>query len=607
MNDQDYNFLNDLASQACDGPLSESDQQKLEELLNRDEAARDLWLSYARLHTNLFLQTKVDGVLKRSLDAIRHSMSEAVPQLLTETGSSTTSASPEKSEAPVVAATRTELELRDSSVIGSLARFAGQVSVVAAALLVAMFAWQWLQPPQGGSPADEANSLAESPSKFDLPAIGEKLADENLAEQAVARIVRKVDCDWEGDRWTINSSSKIVSGQTLKMSRGLMELEFSSGAQVTLEAPVSFTIESPMRAVLTHGKLTALVPEQARGFTVTTPDGDAIDLGTEFGLLVGDDGVTETHVFKGEVSFLPAASDLAGEALSLTDDMALQLTDENTQPSQLRATPTRFTRVSFADQPIVEGPAVDRELSVWLAAGHRVQLDESGRVATWGDLSTKSNTRVEDAWQVEAEKRPLWREDGIGNLPALEFEGSEFLVTEPVALGTAHTLVAVIEPSFALDEKYQRDNWFYQYQILNLNGPPNFVLRFKSSRTLACHMYTGRLASTDGSSRHFHASRIESEQPIPEEPLVAIAIYDPSQNRSRLYGNGVLLGEDGATEQEESLNPRYIGNHMYEKRSTFCGKMAEVMIYNTGLDENEVQLLNQSLMEKYAIAPAKQE
>lgn len=602
MNDQDYDFLNDLASQACDGPLSELDQQKLEEMLSRDDAARDLWLSYARLHTNLFLQTKVDGVLERSLDAIRHSMSEAVPELLTETSSSATSTSHGKHKPKVAPATRSELESRENSVIGSLARFASQVMVVAAALLVAMFAWQWLQPHQTKKSADEAKQLAAAPSKFE-----ELLPDENLAEQAVAKIVRKVDCDWEGDRWTINSSSKILAGQTLKMSRGLMELEFSSGAHVTLEAPVSFTIESPMRAVLTHGKLTASVPEQARGFTVTTPDGDAIDLGTEFGLLVGDDGVTETHVFKGEVSFLPAASDLAGEALSLTDDMAIQLTDENAMPSQLKATPTRFTRVSFADQPTVEGPVVDRELSVWLAAGHRVQLDEQGRVATWGDLRTKSNTRIEDAWQVEAEKRPLWREDGIGNLPALEFEGSEFLVSEPVALGTAHTLVAVIDPSFALEEKYQRGKWFYQYQILNMNGPPNFVLRLKPGRMLACHMYAGRLASTDGRSRHFHVSRIESDEPIAAEPLVAIAIYDPEQHRSRLYANGVLLGEDVATEQEESLNPRYIGNHMYERRSTFCGKMAEVMIYNTGLDESEVQVLNQSLMEKYAIALDRQE
>ena len=54
----------------------------------------------------------------------------------------------------------------------------------------------------------------------------------------VARIVRKIDCDWEQDRWNIAPSTSIVAGQKVSISRGLLTLEFESGAELTLNGPV---------------------------------------------------------------------------------------------------------------------------------------------------------------------------------------------------------------------------------------------------------------------------------------------------------------------------------------------------------------------------------
>jgi hypothetical protein len=50
-----------------------------------------------------------------------------------------------------------------------------------------------------------------------------------------------------------------------------------------------------------RGRLAADVPPAAKGFTVVTPSGDAIDLGTRFGVDVPSTGAAEVHVFQGEV------------------------------------------------------------------------------------------------------------------------------------------------------------------------------------------------------------------------------------------------------------------------------------------------------------------
>jgi hypothetical protein len=60
------------------------------------------------------------------------------------------------------------------------------------------------------------------------------------------------------------------------------------------------------------------VPPAAKGFTVVTPDGDAVDLGTRFGVDVPAEGDSEIHVFEGEVIATGAGGDRSlrgGDAL----------------------------------------------------------------------------------------------------------------------------------------------------------------------------------------------------------------------------------------------------------------------------------------------------
>jgi hypothetical protein len=58
-----------------------------------------------------------------------------------------------------------------------------------------------------------------------------------------------------------------------------------------------------MRARVLLGKVTARIAKGAEGFSVMTPRGTVIDLGTEFGIEVNEMGATDLVVFQGAVNF----------------------------------------------------------------------------------------------------------------------------------------------------------------------------------------------------------------------------------------------------------------------------------------------------------------
>lgn len=103
---------------------------------------------------------------------------------------------------------------------------------------------------------------------------------------------------------------------------GTVEFVTARGARVVIEAPASFAFENGQRLRLKHGRVAADVPPPAKGFTVITPTGKAVDLGTKFGVDVSRQGQAEIHVFQGEVI---AQSAQGGKRQSLRDGEAFSL------------------------------------------------------------------------------------------------------------------------------------------------------------------------------------------------------------------------------------------------------------------------------------------
>ncbi len=97
------------------------------------------------------------------------------------------------------------------------------------------------------------------------------------------------------------SNGTKLRGETHSLKGGSVELVSARGAHIVIEAPAEFRFETEQRLRVMRGRLSAEVPPAAKGFTVITPSGDAVDLGTRFGVDVPANGAAEIHVFQGEV------------------------------------------------------------------------------------------------------------------------------------------------------------------------------------------------------------------------------------------------------------------------------------------------------------------
>ncbi|HSI13642.1 MAG TPA: LamG-like jellyroll fold domain-containing protein [Chthoniobacter sp.] len=137
----------------------------------------------------------------------------------------------------------------------------------------------------------------------------------------------------------VQSGQTLAIGETLPhgrlmLARGALGLHYGRGVQLVIEAPAEFECSRADLLRLYAGRVAAEVPPLAKGFTVITPTGKAVDLGTKFGVDVPPQGEAEVHVFQGEVI---AQSSGGGKRQSLRDGEAFALQSGAGNPRELRS------------------------------------------------------------------------------------------------------------------------------------------------------------------------------------------------------------------------------------------------------------------------------
>jgi hypothetical protein len=120
-------------------------------------------------------------------------------------------------------------------------------------------------------------------------------------EESVAQVTASKDCKWVNSDIVLRAGEFLHKGQRLELANGFAEVTFDSGAQVILEGPVSFEVNSAWDATLHHGTVKASVPPQAIGFRIANPAVEVVDLGTEFTMIADDSGAADVLVLKGAV------------------------------------------------------------------------------------------------------------------------------------------------------------------------------------------------------------------------------------------------------------------------------------------------------------------
>ncbi len=122
----------------------------------------------------------------------------------------------------------------------------------------------------------------------------------------VARVTGSNDSQWNSGV-SLRTGDRLHKGQQLNLVKGLAEITFDSGAQVTLDGPASlgceFSLGCPARCAGERSR--RMCHPRRVGFRVSNPSVNVVDLGTEFTMIADNSGAAEVLVLKGEVEAAP--------------------------------------------------------------------------------------------------------------------------------------------------------------------------------------------------------------------------------------------------------------------------------------------------------------
>lgn len=360
-----------------------------------------------------------------------------------------------------------------------------------------------------------------------------------------------------------------LRGESYEINAGSIELITKRGARVVIEAPAAFRFESAQRLHLRYGRVAADVPPSAIGFTVITPMGEAVDLGTKFGVDAPKQGEAEIHVFEGEV----IAQSTGGKKQSLRDGEAFSLQSGAGAARELRS--SAFIR-----------PDEVASLQAALVAGQRVRSDAA---------ITKIRKDPALIALLDFENKNL--PEGAYRMVQGRWPGShapEFVsVSDHMKLdvGGDHAW-----PQLTLAAWVRLDRLGAPYQSLlhtdgwskNKSGQVHWMVTRHMTMRLALF---GNTLSPDSREREGHPDSLTSVLPEQGRWVHLAAVYDAQKHTVRFYFNGKF---DSETRQEiahpAKLGPAQIGNWDQNDRK-LSGRVDELLLLGRAMDDEEVNAL----------------
>lgn len=360
-----------------------------------------------------------------------------------------------------------------------------------------------------------------------------------------------------------------LRGESYEITAGSVELITRRGARVVIEAPAAFRFESGQRLHLMHGRVAADVPPDATGFTVITPTGEAVDLGTKFGVDAPKKGKAEIHVFEGEV----IAQSTGGKKQSLRDGEAFSLQSGAGAARDLRS--SAFIR-----------PDEVASLQAALVAGQRARSDaamsrlgdDSDLIALLdfetGDLPDGSFRMVQGRWPGSRAPEFVNVSDHMKLDVGGEQEWSQLTLAAWVRLDR-------------LGAPYQSllhtDGWGNDKE-----GQVHWMVTRHTTMRLALFGNTLAAGSREKEGHPDSLTSVLSEQ---GRWMHLATVYDSVKGTVRFYLNGRF---DSETRQEiahlAKLGPAQIGNWDRQDRK-LSGRIDEMLILGRAMGDEEVKVL----------------
>lgn len=356
-----------------------------------------------------------------------------------------------------------------------------------------------------------------------------------------------------------------------EIKAGSVALVTARGVRIVIEAPAEFRFESAQRLHMKRGRLAADVPPAAKGFTVITPTGDAIDLGTRFGVDVPSSGSAEVHVFQGEV-IAKASGAKAKQSLRTGDAITF---DQGASTSR----ELRSSAFIQADEM--------SELTAGLAAGRRAQSDAA--LEKW-----KSDSALIALLDFETDDALT----GIFRRVQGRWPGSH--APEFVNVGDHLKLNVGGDrdwPQLSLAAWVRIDRLGAPYQSLlhtdgwskNNPGQVHWMINRDTTMRLAL---IGNTLSRDATERDGHPDSRTSVLPEQGRWVHLATVYDSRAKTVRFYLNGQFDKETLLqVAYPARLGPSQIGNWNRQDRK-LSGRVDELLLLGRAMTDDEIYALH---------------
>lgn len=361
-----------------------------------------------------------------------------------------------------------------------------------------------------------------------------------------------------------------LRGESHEIAAGTVEFVTARGARVVIEAPAAFRFESAQLLHVTHGRVAAEVPPAAKGFTVITPTGKAIDLGTKFGVDVPRHGSAEIHVFQGEVVAQPKDG---GKKQSLRDGEALALQSGAGAAREMRS--AAFIR-----------PEEMTELSAGLAAGQRA-LSEAAANELRRDpalialVDFESAAKAAGTFRIVQGRWPGSRAAEFVNVgDHMKFDAGGEHAWPQLTLAAWVRIDRLGEPYQSL---YHTDGWNE-----DKSGQVHWMITNETTMRFALKHNT--LAPGSVERKGFPESRTPV---LPEQGrwVHLAVVYDSEARTARFYLNGEFDKESHQDIAHPArLGPAQIGNWDSKDRK-LSGRIDELLLLGRALNDTEVRAL----------------
>ncbi len=223
--------------------------------------------------------------------------------------------------------------------------------------------------------------------------------------------------DRYNDRWgvSINKYATSLLAGDYRLEAGFVRVRLNDGAEVLIQGPAHFQLQTNNSIGLDTGKLVAEVPPSATGFTINTPDARIVDIGTEFGVTAEREtgrgsASTRLQVYQGEVRAAAKTNGaVVGEFMPLFEEQAIEI-DSGKPPRRIEFNPDLHERDLYQ---VKLRPTLSQS-AVWLRERPaNIRLDGSPADHLQVFIE-RSNVLLKEDLPVDFNRQQSWPHSGTG-------------------------------------------------------------------------------------------------------------------------------------------------------------------------------------------------